>query len=38
MSVINKEKKALDWIEKNKKQIANMSDAIWRYAEPALRE
>jgi len=38
-SVISREKKtALNWVEANVKRIADMSDTIFRYAEPALRE
>jgi len=29
---------ALDWIITNKKKIIDLSDAIWEFAEPALRE
>jgi len=31
-------KTALDWIEKNKKRIIEISDAIWKYAEVGLQE
>lgn len=36
---ISKEKQtALDYIESNRKKIIEMSDTIWQFAEPALRE
>ena len=29
---------ALEWIETHKNEVAKLSDLIWSYAEPALRE
>jgi len=39
MAEMSEEKKtALNWIEKNGQKIIGLSDKIWEYAEPALRE
>lgn len=36
--IIDEKRAALDWIASNEKRITDLSDIIWGFAEPALRE
>jgi aminobenzoyl-glutamate utilization protein B len=38
VKITDEKRMALDWIEKNEQEIMGLSDRIWGYAEPALRE